>query len=91
MPATYDKDAMLKDLREHACEVRFTKVNGEKRIMHCTLQPHLLPQNTDLRHLDEMHRKPENKEAIAVWDLQQHGWRSFRLDSVEYAQIIDGY
>ena len=87
----YERDALLNDLRLHVCEVHFTKVNGEKRVMHCTLQGEYLPNNTDMNHLDEMHKKEENKEIVTVWDLQKNEWRSFRVNSVEYAQIIDGY
>ena len=36
----YSRDTLLKDLREHVIEVHFTKVNGEQRIMRCTLQTH---------------------------------------------------
>ena len=43
------------------------------------------------KHLDEQHSKEENKEVVAVWDVHARGWRSFRVDSVEYMQEIDGY
>jgi hypothetical protein len=41
--------------------------------------------------LEEEHDKHKDSGVLAVWDLQNNGWRSFRIDSVEYAQIIDGY
>jgi hypothetical protein len=87
----YTRQNLLNDLKLHAVEVRFTKVNGEKRVMHCTLQPHLLPPQTDIQKLEEAHDKNSNTDTIAVWDLQNGGWRSFRVDSVEYVQAIDGY
>jgi hypothetical protein len=31
----------------------------------------------------------ENKDTLAVWDLQNGGWRSFKIESVDYAQILD--
>ena len=35
--------------------------------------------------------KQENPDILAVWDVENEGWRSFRVDSVEYVQEIDGY
>lgn len=88
---TFDRDNLLNDLKLHTCKVMFTKVNGQQRTMFCTLLPEYLPQNTDVKHLDEMHNKPENLETVVVWDLEANGWRSFRVDSVEYAEIVDGF
>jgi hypothetical protein len=45
----------------------------------------------DMNHLDEQHKKKENKDIIVCWDVHVGGWRSFRVDSVEYVQEIDGY
>jgi hypothetical protein len=91
MTAQFTREGLINDLKLHACEIRFTKVNGEKRVMHCTLLPEHLPPSTDRVALEEAHKRPENQDVIAVWDLQAAGWRSFRVDSVEYAQAIDGY
>jgi len=85
---TYNRDTLLKDLKENVCDIQFTKVNGEKRNMRCTLMREHLPDNADVVHLDEQHKKPENLNVIAAWDVQAGGWRSFRIDSVEYAQIV---
>lgn len=89
----YQRQPILNDLKQAVCEVTFTKVNGERRIMRCTLDPRYMPPMTidQTKHLDEQHSKPENKEVVACWDVQAGGWRSFRVDSVEYMQEIDGY
>lgn len=91
MKMKFDREILINDLKLHTCRITFTKVNGEKRVLVCTLLPEHLPNNTNMQALEEAHQNPNNKEAIAVWDLQNGGWRSFRLDSVEYAEIIDGY
>lgn len=90
----YERDTVLNDLREHVLEVTFTKVNGEHRVMRCTLAPVLLPKSfveniNEQKEEKQFHQK--NPDVIAAWDVQKGGWRSFRLDSVEYLQIIDGY
>lgn len=90
----YQRDTILKDLRENVLEVTFTKVNGEQRVMRCTLRNDLLPK-TFVENVDEQKEEKEfhqnNPDTIACWDVQKGGWRSFRVDSVGYLQIIDGY
>jgi len=87
----YNRNELLKDLRENVMEVFFTKVNGEERHMKCTLMPGLLPPNADLTHLEEAHKKAENQSVIACWDLEKAAWRSFRVDSVKMVQLLDAY
>ena len=58
--------------------VIFTKKNGEKRNMRCTLHENVIPNivssNTE---------KQTNPEVCVVWDLDKKAWRSFRYDSIE--------
>lgn len=88
----YKRDALLEDLRKNIVEVTFTKVNGEKRSMRCTLLENYLPdsfkQNLSEQEEEKNFHKT-NPDVLAVWDLQNGGWRSFRIDSVEYVQILD--
>ena len=90
MGMTYERDAVIRDLRQNVIEVTFIKVNGEQRVMRCTLDPQYLPPNYDPQHLDEQHKKKENLNTIAAWDLNAQGWRSFRVDSVQYLQSLEG-
>lgn len=85
----YERAKLLEELKQNICEVTFTKVNGETRIMRCTLDPGHIPQPVDARHLDEQHQRPENLDIIACWDLQASGWRSFRVENVNYVQQVD--
>ena len=60
-------------------EITFTKVDGSKRIMPCTLKTDLLPQ----RELTESRRtKAANPEVLSVWCLDKSEWRSFRVMNV---------
>ena len=88
----YNRDNVLGDLREHIVEITFDKVNGERRIMRCTLMPAYLPASyrnniEEQKQEAEFHRN--NKDSIAVWDITNAGWRSFKIESVIYVQVID--
>ena len=89
---TFDRDTILRDLRNYVIEVTFVKVDGTTRNMRCTLDPQHLPEQyvteDKAKELD-FHQK--NPDVISCWDVQKGGWRSFRIDSVQYVQIIDGY
>ena len=86
----FDRDTILKDLRKYVIEVTFTKVNGENRVMRCTLRPELLPSRyveQDITEETKFHE--QNPDVISAWDIQKGGWRSFRIDSVSYVQNVD--
>ena len=76
---------LVKNLKQNVVKVNFTKVNGEERTMNCTLHESVLPVAT----MSQKERK-ENKEVLAVWDIDKNAWRSFRLDSVNETKIIEG-
>jgi hypothetical protein len=56
------------------------KKDGTQRTMLCTLMPGSLPAQTDLE--EAVQKKTPNPDVLAVWDLENKGWRSFRYDSV---------
>jgi hypothetical protein len=72
----YLKQALLDDV----VFVLFVKKDGTERRMTCTLKPDLLPAQTDLE--EAVQKKTSNPDVLAVWDLENQGWRSFRYDSV---------
>jgi esterase/lipase superfamily enzyme len=67
-------------LHDGICEITFTKVNGEERVMKCTLNEKLLPKQIDLE--EAIQKKKPNPDVLAVWDITAEGWRSFRWDSL---------
>jgi len=75
----FDRDEMKSRLREGVCNVTFTKVNGETRVMKCTLNDLIVPPATDA---EAANPRKENTSVIAAWDLDKQDWRSFRVDSV---------
>lgn len=76
-----DKEDIMKKLHEGICKVIFTKANGDMRIMHCTLNESQLPAQIDLE--EAVQKKAPNPDVLAVWDVENSGWRSFRWDSVK--------
>ena len=75
------RNNFLKDLLfNKIVEVKFLKKDGTERKMVCTLKPDLLPVQTDLE--EAVQKKTPNPDVLAVWDLENNGWRSFRYDSI---------
>lgn len=69
-------------LTEGIVTVTFTKVDGNERIMPCTLNVDLIPSDY-LPKSVEYHR---SEDVCAVWATDVNGWRSFRWDSVKSFQ-----
>lgn len=92
MSGMYQRDTVLRDLRQQVMEVHFIKTNGEQRSMRCTLQRHLLPEmyrtnQEEQREERDFHQK--NPDVITAWDVEENGWRSFRINSVFYTQAVN--
>ncbi len=74
-------------LQENVCAVTFTKVNGEQRIMPCTLMPNLLPPAPVVEKAKPA--RPEPVDTMSVWCTDQNAWRSFRLENVQTLRILE--
>lgn len=85
----YDRDILLNELRENILEVSFDKINNQPRILRCTLMEYFLPQNYKKSADDKYHAT--NPDILAVWDIDNKGWRAFRIDSVKMVQALDPY
>ena len=76
------RDTLIKNLQKKAMRITFTKVNGEERVMDCTLQEHMIPETS------ESNRK-QNEEVLPVFDINKGEWRSFRLDSITNIEALE--
>ena len=76
------RDILIKNLQNKVMKITFTKVNGEERVMECTLQEHMIPETDPANH-------KENKEVLPVFDIDKGAWRSFRLDSVTNIEALE--
>ena len=68
-------------LQSEILEVTFTKVNGDKRIMNCTLMEGILPSNPT-EEVKKDAKKKVNEDVLSVWDVDASGWRSFRVKNI---------
>jgi hypothetical protein len=73
-----DRNEMIEQLRKGFCTVKFKKVNGDERLMDCTLKEEYIPEN----HRPTTAATTYNEEVIRVYDVRADGWRSFRYDNV---------
>jgi len=82
-----DRNILLEALTKHECTVTFTKVNGETRVMPCTLKEGVVPTPpADIASKSNVKRQ-ENQNVVSVWCLDKREWRSFRVDNVVDLQI----
>lgn len=73
----FSREDIVKDLQENKCIVDFTKVNGEKRVMYCTLREEDIPED----------KKPKSSSfshdtTVRAFDIIKQEWRSFRVDNL---------
>ena len=84
-----DKFALKEDLKNGVVTVTFEKKDGTERTMRATLSDLYVPQVEQPAMLSEYDGQvPKNTRQLndnvqAVWDIDEGGWRSFRLDSVK--------
>ena len=77
------REALVEMLKNQSVVVHFTKLNGDKRVMTCTLQEDMLPPAKKDQPLTQKKIRAINKEVMTVWDTNAKDWRAFRLDRIE--------
>ena len=83
----FEKDKIIEQLLNNEMVITFNKVNGDERVMTCTLKPELLPA----QKVTENKKEPSAKqlENIGVYDLNANAWRSFKVANVTNVQVAD--
>jgi hypothetical protein len=76
-----NREILLEALKNNECTVTFTKVNGETRVMPCTLKESVIPK------VEHKGTKKPNEAVVSVWCTDKREWRSFRVDNVVDVQI----
>jgi hypothetical protein len=80
------RDAIKQMLQEGISEVTFTKVDGETRVMPCTLDSSVMPdqivsQSTGVQ-------RSFKPLTLSVWCTDQNEWRSFRVANVSRVEQL---
>ena len=81
----FTRESLIDTLRHNVVVVTFTKVNGDERVMTCTLLPDHIP-NVPTNNGEVVIRETKN-DVISVWDINAVGWRSFRANNVKSISI----
>jgi hypothetical protein len=67
--------------------VTFTKKDGTERVMECTTNTSLIPQEPIVESLEPKREKKPNDEICPVYDLESKHWKSFRWDSIKQVRF----
>ena len=77
------KDDLLKMLKEKVVEVTFTKLDGEDRVMPCTLIENYLPPAKKDEPITQKKVRQISDKVLVVWAIESKGFRSFRYDRIK--------
>jgi len=78
-------------LEQNVVIVDFTKLNGDKRIMTCTLREDIKPAATKDDAISQKKVRETSDAVVSVWDVNAQGWRSFRYERINAVDIVDEY
>lgn len=68
-------------------KVTFTKADGSRRVMKCTLRPDLLPERPITNQKEGAHRSPP-ADTVVAYDLDKRAFRSFNVNRVESIEHV---
>lgn len=78
-------------LEQNVVVVDFLKLNGDKRVMTCTMREDMKPRATKTDTMSQKAVREISDAVVSVWDVNAQGWRSFRYDRVNSVDIVDEY
>ena len=78
-------------LEQNVLVVDFTKLNGDKRVMTCTLREDMKPRATKDDTMSQKKVREISDKVVGVWDVNAKGWRSFRYERINAVDIVDEY
>lgn len=81
----WSKNDLYEMLRVGKLEVSFIKKDGTGRVMNCSLEDKYLPTLMD----DSEVVTKDNPDVLSVWDIDNSGWRSFRINSIVSVKVIN--
>jgi len=85
------KQDLKLQLEQNVVVVDFTKLNGDKRVMTCTLREDIKPPATKTDTMSQKKIREMSDAVVNVWDVNAKGWRSFRYDRINSVNIVEEY
>lgn len=83
------RQEIVEKLQNGVCEIIFTKVNGDERIMSCTLMPGYMRPVVQLPEWVAPNvEQTSEADKIVVWDVERQGLRSFRVENVQSVRML---
>jgi len=83
------KEELYELLKKEVVKVTFTKLNGDERVMPCTLIESFLPKATKEDPITQKKVREISDAVIAVWAIESNAFRSFRYDRVKAVEVIE--
>lgn len=83
------KAELLELLKTNVVEVTFTKLNGDERVMPCTLQESYLPPAKKDDPLTQKKIREISDAVVAAWAIESNGFRSFRYDRIKSVKLVE--
>jgi hypothetical protein len=82
------REALVELLSQELVEVTFKKLDGDERVMTCTLRANYLPEAKREDPLSQTKIRNLEEKTVVVWDINANAWRSFRYDRIIKVQQI---
>lgn len=82
------REELISLLKSELVEVTFTKLNGDERVMPCTLKESYLPPAKKDDPITQKKVREISDKVIAVWAIESKAFRSFRYDRVKSIKIL---
>ena len=83
------RDNLMEMLGKEVLEVTFKKLNGDERVMPCTLKSAFLPPAKKDDAITQKKVREVSDKVCAVWAIEAKGYRSFRYDRVTKVETIE--
>ena len=80
MAVTQTRDEIIAMLQAGDVNIDYTKLNGESRVLNCTLQESVLPAVVSDK--DPNAERKVNLANIVVWDNAAGAWRTVIIDRI---------
>ena len=77
-----NRNEMVQALQNGLSEVTFNKINGDVRVMTCTLDDTIIPADFLPKTSAMLDAVEVPQTTIKTYDVNAEGWRSFRVENV---------